>query len=254
MFKWQKGKGLGWLIMILEISCLLNLNVHGEETLSEFTPDDNTIFLAHYNTSTTADIASGTTAPIATTDCSIVEGDGYIGGGLSIGKVAKAVTYKGDDGNFNSNAGTIEFWFKPNWSSTLDSSNATDDMRCHAFFTYGNDIHLSSGTGDNNSFIMGTDDYWNTFVIRGRDNNGEEFQAGSDKLAFREGKWYNIVMEYENFNSGTNNASIRLYKNGTVVAEITDKKISFGTHPTMYISGLWGSYVANGIIDELRIS
>ncbi|MBI4244500.1 MAG: LamG domain-containing protein, partial [Planctomycetes bacterium] len=45
-----------------------------------------------------------------------------------------------------------------------------------------------------------------------------------------------------------------LYKNGTVVAEITDKKISFGTYPTMFISGFWADYVANGIIDELRIS
>jgi len=139
----------GWCMMILFMFGLCICRVFA----GEFQKDDNTLFLAHYNTTLDADYGKGNTAHDPLDSAFLTKTGGYFGGGLVARIGAKELEESGVDakeiaassgksfeglryssvGNLDLVKGTFECWYKPYFSV---KSSVEGMITMHPIFGY----------------------------------------------------------------------------------------------------------------------
>jgi len=132
-------------------------------------------------------------------------------------------------GNLDRTAGTIEFWLRPNWDG--------DDGQDYAFFEVGaswyNGIRLAKDGADNFRFI----------VWAGSNEYGVAHWVGD----WQAGEWHQIAATWQE-------GEIALYEDGVPVGREVGHVPDLLSEPLYVGSGVWDGRVADGVIDEFRIS
>ena len=142
-------KKIGWCAFVF---LMVGLSITRPAFAGEFQPDDNTLFLAHYNTTIDADFARGNPAHDPLDSACLTRAGGYSGGGLACRVGTKALQEAGVDakdiaaaagknfdglryyaaGNLGLAKGTFECRYKPYFSIPQ-----TDNMPVmHVIFEY----------------------------------------------------------------------------------------------------------------------
>ncbi|NOZ23389.1 MAG: hypothetical protein GXP25_20130 [Planctomycetes bacterium] len=108
------------------LACVFALLLLAAATvLGQAAPDENTLFLATFDDSTTADLAKGAWDPLSAKNTDIVK-DGHFRGALRLPEGA-SLTYSAI-GNLNPRCGTMSMWIKTDW--------AGNDERSHSIFRF----------------------------------------------------------------------------------------------------------------------
>jgi hypothetical protein len=154
---------------------------------------------------------------------------GHYGQGVVIDDT-DTLTYKTAD-NLNREQGAIDFWLRPNWDG--------DDEQSYVFFEVGKDwfnrMRVMKDGANNLRFML-----WDSATEYGVAHNVADWQAG---------EWHRVIVTWHDNN-------IALYIDGLQVESSSNAHVPDRLGDTISIGSMSaeGSFQANAIIDELRIS
>lgn len=205
-------------------------------TTGELTADQDTLFLAHYNTKADADFAKGNKIPTNKTGTTIVQGK--IGNGILVDSTDKL--FYNAQNNFKKEEGTIEMWVKPLWKGS-DAGN-------HSFFVIRN-------TAFPNIFFQfdkHNDIFDKIGIVSWSNTESSIFGfVGAQITNWEINEWHHITITWGPLGR-------KLYIDGKLkdsdsskdpVINIIPEKFGIGTNDY-----LGGTEQANAVIDEFRIS
>jgi DNA-binding beta-propeller fold protein YncE len=158
------------------------------------------------------------------------------GAGFAAGRYGQGVLLDEGDtltyrtaGNLNLTEGAIEFWLRPDWDG--------NDKQDYAFFEVGNDwfnrIRIAKDGGNHLRIVV-----W---------DSSAEYGAGHLVDDWKAGEWRHIGVTWQE-------GIVALYEDGVQVDRQPARFPDWLAEPMYVGSGSWDGRVANGVIDEFRIS
>ena len=212
---------IGWILL------LAALCGQGDAAAAELTPDGHTLLLLHFNETLAG---SGGETP-ATPVGGVTFESGLFGSGAALA-AANQLQYD-RAGNIDSQAGSLEFWIKPNW-------NGNDGAG-----------HFILSLGAAGGMLMGKDggDYWrcifNRYAAGGNPESGCGWNVSAEWVS---GQWYHAAFTWDP-------AALKMYLDGVLRAqqpltaplpEVLDTLFFIGSDN--------GSSGLDAVVDELRVS
>ena len=193
----------------------------GRQAPAAATADGHTLLLLHFDDQLAGEAGE---EPTYATGHSFT--DGVLGSGVVV--EPETVIEYGAEENFRPEAGTIEFWVKPNWDG--------DDRFARHFVSLGDQLTLAKDGAHNLRFFFRADD-------------SEAYQA-YDLSGWRMNEWHHIAVTW------TIPGAMRTYVDGVqVIAHPSSAQDLVTPLPETLVIGSWlGDGWVDAVIDELQIS
>lgn len=212
--------------------------------------ENEILFQAGFNKGFDADIAAGK-GQADQYGVGIIA-DGKKGGAAELTR-SDILSYPGAE-NFNPENGTVDFWFKPYWSSTITYHDTADDgQKYHTLFK------LGAKTGKNRIWCR-YDDHYNELQLRiSSTTNGEAGSVAASHFCFKANNWYHIACVWERAKEEKGIENLQIYVEGKPLTEKKDfipplhveipqnATIDIGCREHLEEEG------CNGVMDEFRI-
>jgi Concanavalin A-like lectin/glucanases superfamily/Glycoside hydrolase 123 N-terminal domain len=244
--KITKGKSMlmhGRQLIAKVIICLVFALAGHLCQAEEYTPDEHTLFLAHYNKTLNADYAKG--SPEGSVATSRTQGlmkltynaGGKFGEGLITGAHDDALSLSYDaKGNIDPGVGTIELWVKPNWDG-----DEISELRHYLFEAHGDKWN------QNTIFLMA---FQGQLIFTLYDDTAGAHTLSADITQWKKGEWHHIAATWDSIEK-----NMLLYVDGKVQDGFDDKFFSLKT-PHVLTFGYFSqrNHWADAVIDEVRIS
>ena len=211
----------------------------------EFAADSDTLFLAHYNDQVDADYANGSDE--ANSGGAEFE-EGQLFQCVNVNAINSAyLDYESLD-NFNQDQGTIQFWCKPDWSSS------TEDDDGYLFSLSSGNTSLACDQASSFTIFTSDDCSKLNFYIRS-DLPGVGAHVHSTNIDWEEGTWANIACIWGGINGGGPTAYSKLYVDGVEESSISNRNTQIvAIDPKMCIGHVRDNVCRfNGSFDELLI-
>ena len=215
---------------------------------AEYTPDEQTLFLAHYNDKLDADYAKGN--PKGSMASSRTKGmmrlttggGGKFGEGLYTGTPEEALSlYYDAKGNIATDRGTVELWVKLN--SDIDALEGPQRYTHRYLFEAHGD------KWNQNTIVLEIAYELLSFTIYD-DSGRSSHTVKTDVSSWKKGEWHHVAGTWD-----TVDKTVLLYVDGEVKDALDDRFFSFKM-PRVISVGYFSqrNHWADAVIDEVRIS
>ena len=225
-----------------------NISAGEQEMTGEFRRDEHTLFLAHYNISVDADYAKGNSKALAPAGSVKLTSNGGGRFGEALMAISEpqvtlipfqGVSYE-TKGNIDPDEGTIEMWVNLNFNL----ADVTEETRFQLFDCrrlYKDTVQLF--ISEDNTMVF--------FVMR-EGRGSWDTNACFAPIDWRKGEWHHVAAVWSK-----KEGKKRLYLDGKFMTEKPFDGFFLPLPEKMFIGALsigQGNFVANAIIDEVRIS
>ncbi len=233
------------MLRFMLAACVAVLLTHAAALAQSSPPqvDDHTLFLAHFNEGFDADYAAGD--PAAEVNGAELVAEGKWGGAVRFGD-GQDLSFD-TAGNLDMAAGTLMFWFKPDWQSGAPNSHALLSMNLDGdppgYFVLSQGWWESSGGVGRMYFVLDNQSYMHCST-----------QAWSNMDAEELGRWHHVALTWTEGARGV----MALYLDGDRVAYNARPNITLRRPAGRLIVGsdraqTGGQRWADGLLDELVI-
>lgn len=201
--------------------------------------DANTLFLCHFDKGLEADVAVGNKVPVS--GSAPIVPDGKFGSAYQASVSQSAVLYYSAVKNINPVQGTIEFWYKPNFSL----NNPQLEVYTYRLFA-SSDWEREEGVAFGVNYYSKKNKYQPWFHVWGKKLNPISYGVETIMDLEKE-QWYHIAVCWDEKN-------MMLFLNGQCLG-VKERRGTMSFGETFQLGGDNDTHgYADGLIDEFRIS
>ncbi|MBM4046985.1 MAG: LamG domain-containing protein, partial [Planctomycetes bacterium] len=199
-----------WRALIISLSLLGSVNIHGEDLL----------LYAPFDAAADAAIARGNAANL-----------GGLAVGFTTGMRGQAFVLRTDcrfavERNFRPQAGTVAVWVRPHWDGAEAASH-------YVFCIYGQRDLPHSWAVNRFNVAFGAGRCAFTIFTSAE---GKTFSVSAPVDGWKKGQWHHVAATWANVNSGKPDGEMRLYLDGALSGRVVGKQIDVG--PTDTVMGI----------------